>query len=75
MQNGRKKAAASGRRRAVQRVLAFRKWLDEDLIYSRQFKHFLATGEKVTAKKPKPPATGVPSDNDYKVAREEGAIQ
>jgi hypothetical protein len=75
MQKGREKSAATARRNAVTRVVAFREWLTKDAEYSRQLRQWTEFGFPMEMKrKPQPPTTGIPSDNDYKIAREEGAI-
>jgi hypothetical protein len=74
MQAGRRKAGEAKRQEAVQRVLNFRQWLDDDREYARQLRDAATFGKRMTAKKPKVPVTGLPSDSDYDVARQEGAI-
>lgn len=74
MQKGRAKAAKSARKEAVRRVKEFREWLAADAEYRAQQAQWLATGKKPTAKKPPIPKDGVPSDSDYKIAREEGVL-
>lgn len=76
MQQGRERSAQGARRKAIKRVLAFREWMEADAEYYRQMRRWQEYGEAMTMKgKPQPPTTGIPSDNDYKIAREEGVIQ
>lgn len=78
MQKGRAaaqaKATKKARKEAVRRVKEFRAWLTADAEYREQQRQWIATGKKATAKKPQIPKDGIPSDNDYKIAREEGVL-
>lgn len=75
MEAGRAKAARKARREAVKRVVAFREWLTKDAEYSRQLREWTDYGFAMTMKgRPTAPPTGIPSDNDYKIAREEGVL-
>jgi hypothetical protein len=64
MQRGREKAAKAARRAAVKRVKEYRAWLRRD----NEITALLKRGKR--AKRERMPC--IPSDNDFKVAREEG---
>jgi hypothetical protein len=74
MNEGRKVAAQTARLAAVQRVLEFREWMDADVQYRREQREFIDYQKPMTMKRKPTPPLKLPSDNDYKIAREEGAI-
>lgn len=74
MQEGRRLAGEAKRQESIQRVINFRTWLADDKEYNDQLRAFVDFGKPMTAKKPQPPPTRLPSDSDYDIARQEGAI-
>ena len=79
LEEGRARAVRTRRRAAAKRVKNFRAWLNVSAAHmhkSRELEREGKTDAEIKAKIGScPPAPTLPSDNDYKIAREEGLIQ
>lgn len=78
LQKGREKAARRKRKESIERVIAYKKWIEADATYSRKSRKLADAGtpfrqvKKQLGGRPRMPA--IPSDYDFTVAREEGKI-
>lgn len=70
LEKGRRRAVRKARREACNRVVAYRAWLKQDVVYTQRVRAAEAGIGRHPGKRPPMPVP--PSDNDYKIAREEG---